>query len=486
MENGGTIIEVKAGESLPNKFLDLVLKEHTTEFGYAAQSGGKVELYHDDIAGMDVRECLYDSKTGKSGICDVYADDTIIFQFRSSKDALDEADHQPFPVITDADDNTLLAVMLEGDFSMCAPEAPDGKSNEYHALHDFIAPQILEIYENNKNGLAQTVEHLRGAAFRKVMEDILEPRGVITILGGVGEPVTIARNELGKKYKWGYTSRTLGYEEGASTKPKTNQELIKERIAAAKAAATGEVPEKPVTVPENNPPKVEEDKPMTVVPPNAGEAVHFPPAGCEGKQRRKWYETHLGYLPPKFEQCPGIPTHKLHAKSSLRTVVTLKDIGPKLEEKKEEEKKQNNGVTERSIPVVGPGELKNIMQFIKDGKMVKYTKEVLQEKESEHPFFSDRMGEPIEDIIQWSFHTYDTKLSHHALACLCHELRFRLIEANPSLLKNFKSSADKSTEEETDPVVETPKPEEKKELTREEKIKAIKDRAAALKKATAA
>ena len=422
-----TTVILKPGVEVPEGFLRILAEKHHTAYSYGAPNGDYVETLNvslepdDKNVICDLVESIKDLRKKEN-----YFNDRLVLHVADDPDGLLEEDLQPFTIIERDTDDTgepLIVVFAEGEF---AKYAGGEFTPEAEMVEKFLKPKILELYEANGKNLAKTWTALADSDLRKSMLPHIEPRGHITLMFADGsDPLTYSKNEFGKEFPWGYTSRHWGWNETpAQSVDETPAQRRARMLAGRKMSGTVPIIPGPGTD-TKIPDKVTEPEPKE-------EQVIRPPDRLQGKSLRKWHQKRFGSVPKEAELRKPRPISALlpgFVKEASQQVVKTDDI----RSLDNIPKPQPGGIVE--VPaVVPPGEQKDIMQRIREGKMIKMTAEDVPASAEEFEAFSKQIDTPLEEILLWN-NKSARSLSHQSLFCSWNELRHLLLKRNPDLLK---------------------------------------------------
>jgi len=175
-------------------------------------------------------------------------------------------DVPPF-VIEDRQGQAIMAIGLEGDFSDYS-DTSSKHTDEFNAWFDEVGPKIEKVYNDASEDFDKFVAGLNDQKFQKILSKTASHRGQFVILPRIGEPIMFGKNDLGKKFSWGYVSNAhgLNYAE-KETEPTKTEELkelsfldkMRAKVSPASSSPSPDV--KPLAVSTKNvlalPPKTE-------------------------------------------------------------------------------------------------------------------------------------------------------------------------------------------------------------------------------------
>lgn len=248
--NTQTIVHKAAGHIVPAAFFEtLFSKQKPTAMGFSIQDASD-----DSLVVHRTNEVLTLEQLNE--LCEKAKDFNAILTFSTFTETVGEEDIQPF-VISDPNETPCFAIHMEGDFSkFCDPAS--GHSEEYNFATKIIIPTITEMVDDFGGDLDKVMSKLNGELFNTSFLSHVGHRGVINILPIIGDPVLLAKNELGETYEWGTVSQrhTFGdakQEPAPVEQPKANKvlkwfsgkqpEVVKEVASDPKGQATkGDAP----------------------------------------------------------------------------------------------------------------------------------------------------------------------------------------------------------------------------------------------------
>lgn len=439
--NYGTIVCIKAGQSLPKEMKDELLKYNKTAFSYACANGAFVEIAHFNGDSLNLKDQL-------DVLLDTYEGNEIFLHFANLDEDLSESDQQPFVIIRNDKNEPILVVMAEGDFiGFDTPES--SHTNEYHMIQQFLDEQIKAVFQIAKEDTASMMNMLSTKRYRDIFSNTCVPRGCMSLIGAVGEPITITKgNKFGGSFDWGYTSRVFGYAESAA--PETNNEgdtveklpeggtpieetnlerrIREKKEAADLAARTSQVGNTTVikaSVPTVNK-KTDNEKT------GSEEPVFYPNSKCKDKELKNWYSIHMGFVPPNWNDKPGIRRSQLKATSALRQAKTATEMESSSTPKNIA---TNNQVTDEVLPVISAAEKKTVQEIFSKGGDLYYPADTIQSKEGELEKFTVANKIEIRDLLRGTPNLYKMLCKDAQIGmCVINELRHIIVKARPTLL----------------------------------------------------
>jgi hypothetical protein len=203
------IVQRYEGKTIDDAFLHAVGTEHDEYFGFCCVNEGELSLDHRDLEDLpDIKKFMKDNR------------DACYLGF--GKDAGTDNSKQPFSTVQNEGGAPIIAIFIEGDLQgFGKPETSD--SIEFAAHQAYLAPKILDIYQDAGEDLDKTYEKLNKAITRDEMITRCFPtpdsRGEILIMFANGKTINIVRGEKHKKFEWGETSMAFAYEVKTEEKP---------------------------------------------------------------------------------------------------------------------------------------------------------------------------------------------------------------------------------------------------------------------------
>ena len=237
----------EAGKKMPEAFMQKVLEECPTCFGYASPHNGTI---HREVIASDEADLLGTLKN----VEDTYASDTVYYFFANYEGDQDISFNafQPIKLIADAEgtDKEVIhfAAIAAGDFSNYSEGDPT-YTNSFRVIHECFLPKIGEYMElpggTEMNLLATMCDK---APFRKHVMEAMEPHGNVILIPAKGKAVAFAKQGSAKdvgSWDWGWSSDALGFSNAPDTVVGKAEEagpgkVLTKREKAALAAAAGD------------------------------------------------------------------------------------------------------------------------------------------------------------------------------------------------------------------------------------------------------
>lgn len=459
---------VRAQHTIPGKMIEKLL-DGCAQMGFAVANEGAVDVF-------TVKDSEYPLNKALPETLEKYKDKTVLFHF-CDYDA-EEAEQQPFDLVTNEAGDCVMACAVEGDLDKYAKEGSEF-GPEYTFINEFFAEKTNETF-----GIANDVDEfwkeITSDAFGKSLEEHLAPRGVVGLMASVSNPIMLSMGADDKKeFPWGVVSQSLGYEEEAPPAPKApeppkggeKQDWRAKRDAKLKSTTA------PATTPPAAVPEKDKSSGVPVVGQKTAEtpakmhpdSINESPAGyvlnLEGKlflfpywlaknydkhypqerDRGKWYGQNRtqGRGGIKINKSPPIPAHEVNKNSpAWEFINAARNAAEAADRQKANVAKRDDkdvephhipATRERPTPFMAGEIVEATNKWLNEHKENLTEKEINSPPESYVPF-SKRMKIPIEDTISRSFASLYA-MPHQALATWAHEVRLELIKRDPSLKK---------------------------------------------------
>lgn len=442
------------GQSMSPIWLDAALKTHNTCVGYAIAKDGIVLHTNFLSAETPLKEAIEATQTK-------YKKEHVFFYFAHVDKPEEEYgpdSYQPFPLLKGGPkgEDTLLAVMLEGDFTTF--DKNDTEMAAFHFVKEYLEPKIVDMFGDIGN-LDKLMAKIDGPVFRKEMMTHLQPRGYMLFLPNKGQAVSLSNNKQGGAYEWGLASKDLGIPSdmpAAATKTEAKAPVVDvvasgrplsfaEKKAREKAlAASGGVP--PVSpTPDQKPGEIKpEGKPVEkkeVTPFHEVDGVLWvkPPSGTGHKEARIWWNRHTRLPRPANEKpellFAGFPATNLAADSPLYKFLAEKDRPLEPENsaftvamKEAEAKKTAKAKTDADevAGVLTLAEKQEIVRERKQGQFGAQSPEDIIALTKPEMLFSEQVQVPFDEILHAPAGFF-FKRNKRELMNLCLEFRLKLI-----------------------------------------------------------
>lgn len=360
-----SIANVFANETIPGAFLQKLVSENRSAFGFAVRlPDGKIDVekfFKDDV--KDAEKMFKDL----TQILDNTKKQPLMLSMHDFRNEFDEDEVMPLSILRDSKNNPILCLAAEGDFPAYTgkfPEYPEteGFSEAYKFVYTWLGPKIEQVYSMVGNDLTKTVAYLKSEQFKKDFAAQIGHRASIHFMPSQGDPFVIEKNDIGIDATWGNASNAYGYTESAiaaatpepakaeAPKPRTSKYADSPTEPAAPAAPAAAPP----PVPQNNPPPV----PATPTDKVADEITWIdwtPPANLQGKALKEAYRSvNNGQLPDDWDKRPTI---KIKA---TNVVKSLKDL-----DKTAAGTTNGQRPTIYSLPVINGDKLKKMNEYVK-------------------------------------------------------------------------------------------------------------------------
>lgn len=314
-------------------WLDEAIKTHGTFVGYAASKDGVVIHSSIDPKTVELEKSINIVQTK-------YKDSHVFFHFTHADEGeFTPTSAQPFKLIEKGKDETLLAVMMDGDF---IHYAKTGETPAQAFFNGYLREKVTEMYADFGN-FDKTLTKLDSPSFRKDMQLHLEPRGMILFIPARGKAVALSNNNLKREYSWGLASKHLDVPSDIQTVPDSKPGVVDVVVVSgAKELSFAERQKRKKTLEAGTavtaqavvePAKKEEAKPVvekkTDTPPSPSKAFYEingelwckPPDGTSHKEAIIWWKRHTRMARPAKDDPPslfaGFPVSNLAADSPL-------------------------------------------------------------------------------------------------------------------------------------------------------------------------
>lgn len=342
----GLIVLKKAGQIVPEAYLKKVLEEKPSILGMMAavkKPDGNTELRLGS-------SCDFTIDFITQGMEENKALDMLMFFGEKPKDHEKQINCQPFQILADSQGDPLILAMIEGSFQKFAKEGGT-LSPEFYLAYSYLMPKLHDMYQLCGNDIGKLTERLSSDNFKMEMDNCIDARGVIAMLGVNGTMRVFSKNDQRAAYMWGSTTKHLGFadgrlDNGVKTVVKKADEPVAEKSEKkpflGKPDKVGEPVVPTPAEPEPAPWKEEETKPGEPLPIAATEQSTIymiaPPSSENSRNKlRRWYGKWLKRVPDNFSDRPAIAVSKLDYD---------RYSGPK--------EVQTNGSAPTSVPSVGP------------------------------------------------------------------------------------------------------------------------------------
>jgi len=313
-----SIVEVKAGEVIPETFLRKLCSEHGSCVGLVVREPNKLEVekFHEMGDAAERFTLLNGVNLGTKKYLRQ-------FVFGAFPEEFDEDECQPWVVLKDSKGNPLLTVSCEGDFPVTTSK--EGESEAYVVMHTDLGPKIEAMYQLCGNNPQKLFDYIRSAQFTADVNKIYAFRGAFALMPTIGDSIMLGNfREEGKggaDYEWGTASFNHGY-----TDPVIEAATAEAAPVPVKAKPRSKYAEEPEAEPKPSVPAVPlktepETDPIKKAADAIGDTVNWsPPKNLHGKALKKAYRDMLGELPDNWQNRPSF---KLKAKDSVSSLKEL-------------------------------------------------------------------------------------------------------------------------------------------------------------------
>lgn len=341
---------------IPQGYLDLAQKLYTSFLGCAAIDENKLATSSLSIRdGVIEPTGINDTQNAISG--------PIVYTLGLMDHPPLEQDEQPFILLRTNAGDALVAGFLSGDF--VGVGKPDSSATmAAQTAEDYLTPELELLYDACGQSLSKLIENLRTPLWKRKMGMILKPGDAIALMLADGSIHTF-RDNVGQytDYPWGWVSNHLGYNETTKT---SESVAVKSKLSLGSKKTEASVP---VIPPEGLPQAT-----ATSIPPKF--IIIGPPEDLKDSHKiEKWYQSHIGYKPPKWREKPKVRIESETEYRYLKNQSKIKSFGEMVEYLKKNGTYAEGAshvpaeapVTGLSaMPVIPPEQKKNIIEkFLK-------------------------------------------------------------------------------------------------------------------------
>lgn len=288
MSFSGTILQRKAGLLIPESVIKLLLEKNPTFVSSSTVQDGKM-----DIDGQMTPE-LGDVMTAQELL---KAQDQLLF-LGNYPDQFPEDSANPFVVLYDNNNNPILLMYTDGDFSNYHEEK-SAHSPDFFAFQKYFKPRIDKWLKKSGNKLSSVVEELKDADVQEDIRNSFVGRAMVVFHSITGDIIPIQnKNADFLQADWGYASNGYGW------KP---EKVVRQKPSVPE---TGGVPALPHFLKRNKP---------------ADQQVNTEAANDKPAPKSE--------LPAKAEETPKFtPNGRLIKESEAKDTAAAVDVGPKQEQ----------------------------------------------------------------------------------------------------------------------------------------------------------
>jgi hypothetical protein len=357
-------------------------------------------------------------------------------------------ERQPFSVIVDANNKPLVYALIEGNFEKYATdEATMGPEATF--FEEWLANKVQAVWAGCGGNIKKLFQLLDTSKFKTEAQEEMGTRGVIALMNNSEAPIWISKGNTDEagKFTWGEVSNKLTYVEPKAKEPdkptkvdlskmsyKERKQFLKDNpnyetdAPAPEAQPTEKPEEKPTSVPTVVPADAEVEKVTDTgsIAVKKGRRYLYPPSGLGLEDRKKWYGKHGGSSKDyDWKNSVGIPIDRIVKSSHFYAMVH----GPASKDT------DTHGQIEKiEYPILTGPEIGEAFSVIKASAGYATLDELNSTMNDEHPAFTARLNKTLDDYPLLMRMKYGDllKLSHKALANLCHELRIAYVKANPA------------------------------------------------------
>lgn len=435
---------------IPKDWLQKAVETHNTAIGFAVPKDGKILHMNFDPTKDDLLKSVQMTQEKFKG------EHVFMYFAHADKDDKFGIDsYQPMVVLSKGND-TLMAVLMEGDFSEYADKGANSPAK--NMFDGYLKEKLTEMYGDLGN-LDKFMTRVDGAPFRKDMMPNLNPRGYMMILPARGKAIAFGSNLLGQSYTWGSASKSLDFPSdlGKETADKT---VVVDTVATAPKKLTfAEQKAREKALKESKGEKVEETKldQTTTKPGQArdsagkpkppfymnGDVMWIKPlAGTTHKDAAIWWSRHTKLPKPRADSpeslFAGFPITNLASDSPFFQFLAegdrpanpepsaLKDALDKATQKKKESAKAETDA-DNTPGVITPAEKQGIIRDRGEQHLWGKTIEEILDLAKPNLLFSEQTQVPFTDLLHAAVGFYFRR-SKRELISLILEYRKNVIE----------------------------------------------------------
>ena len=415
MTTKGVIVESKVGHTIPTNELKTLLNRYPNSFGYATIDEGKMMLGKDN----DPEEVTFDKIDNYNQIL---KDHYVLYYF--GRGEVKQEDLQPFVVCSDQGLPKIVC-FVEGNFTNFADA--NGRTDESNFMQDYLQQKIDYLHELCEDDVERTMKQFENKITgREIVREFGDKgRGVIYLMGTVGNPTCIELNELRKDFEWGSVSDmselTNATKIGTSVPASGGKEMTdtEKKIAELRArkAARAAQPDGVHTTDATPKPLAPLQEDLQNAAALEKKDLIFPPKEVFSHRNnlKDWLNKNLGTCPDGYklwvdhpEKCPGFPrsmfkpgSEVLKVKSLTEMGTALKGAGASAEASKPDADKDTSA---GGFPIIPAGQKEQVAKLIGNadmkGKSIMDPKKI-QKIEAVSSTFYDQFGVTPEDTFQW-------------------------------------------------------------------------------------
>lgn len=307
----GTIVVKKAGQLIPDAFLERAIKNNPTFFGAAVVTADEQGTTSLEISTTEEGE--YSLEAVKE-LQEALKEGDVLFYFGKFPKEHDLDDRQPFLAVKNSAGDNIIAVCMDGEF----PSAPEGSkhSREYHVFGEYLQEKLQSIYDDAGQDLDKFLEKMKAPMVTKEINNLTGPMANITLFTNQADVVPFVKN-MNFSFDWGTTSSAYGFETQATADKPAGMlgrlQKVVGRAAPPVPSAKPKAEDKPAEVPAA--PKKEE------VSEDEYE-MRSPPSQLKGrKPLRNWYENVFGSVPDNYKDRPSVRVKKKKVEAKTPPVV---------------------------------------------------------------------------------------------------------------------------------------------------------------------
>lgn len=360
-----SLVQVKPGQTIPETFLHKLCTENRSAIGIVVRSDKGIDIEKHKIVD-DVEETMKMMKTVQENTKKF----SRMFTFHSFPDDYDEdAELQPYVLIKDSKGNPLLCVGIEGDFPKYVDTSPDGFSEAFKLVDDWLGDKVQSMFKILGNNPSKVYDWLQSEQFSKDFHDQIGHRGCLYFMPSTGNMFAQEKNDIGVDAGWGTASFAYGYTEAvaeAATPDTSAKEVVAPPpapVRKSKWADDDVTLPKPEVKPPEQPVKPAETPIEKVAEAIVEEKTIDPPRGLHGKPLKEWYRktNPSGDLPSNWRDRPSITIKTAKPKAAPKTDTA---VGAALQQA-EKDKANREAALVNSMPILSGDKQKAANEFIK-------------------------------------------------------------------------------------------------------------------------
>lgn len=429
------IVVPSKGQTIPDAYLKLLLDEYNSSIGMSYTNPDGLLSYARLAYSAD--EPPYNVEDFKALIEEhKEVDLTIVVGKADNNELMHEGELQPYDAIVNEQQEPVVQIVLEGDFSS-HHHAESTWSDEFHAANKYIIPVIQRVWQSCGQDLDKLVNELNDPLNKQMIANAATTRGAITVIVQGFPAMTFDKNAGGSQFPWGWVSQTLDYKEEPPKKTvnqkvmeRVSNALSRKRPVTAPAVASPPTPPKTDTAVKAPPAKPEnKEGPVTDVSTAQQQAIEnaaeqgvemlCAPDILTGKERRQWYIDNCQFVPKnhweKDAKAPAkVKSFKDLPRPKAEIIQTHERVGPGPREPAD--------AGPIMIPATKIKQVQELTTLDRNAQRNPIDIKQLQALEAKKPTFFDQIGEKNETLVDyWPDERFMAlgKLDLNSLVLLC-------------------------------------------------------------------